>query len=80
MLELLRIFRVAGARESASLEPVRIVPSSWTLEDRREFKAIAKRGQDEYCALFTFVALGLQRYLSVRKLTYESPNSNNASS
>ena len=46
---------------------LRRVPESWSNQNRREFLQIAARAQDELACLFTFTALGLQRYVSLAK-------------
>ena len=48
---------------------MRKISKDWTSETKREFVSIAMRCQDEACALYTYVALGLVRYYRVSTWT-----------
>tara|TARA_B110001452_G_scaffold254727_1_gene246537 strand:+ start:1563 stop:1811 length:249 start_codon:yes stop_codon:yes gene_type:complete len=44
--------------------PPRVVPETWDRRQRESFVEIAQRCQNEQCASFTLVSLGLQLYLT----------------
>ena len=52
----------------------RSVPETWTMEDRSNYREIAQRRQDEMCALYTLVAIGLQRSSVISDLEEMSKN------